>query len=337
MCLEHSLALSYFIYGLKLNVNVEIPGLNPEKTVHKKPDIKIVLGSIPDEILKAVSQPEELYYSDQGLSGQGDTASGQPSLVVNTIANGEYFHFRYQAGVDFICDKRARQIWGKWDSCLDIKDVVAYLLGPILGFCLRLRGITCLHASGVEVNGTAIALSGPSGVGKSTLAAAFAAAGHRVLSDDVIPLKHVGDEFHAVAGYPHIRLYPNSFKNLEGIPNELPELMSDWDKCYLDLTTTSYEFRQGSSPLKVIYLLDWNTESGKGKIEICQMAPGAAVSILAANTYRNELLDAGMKRKEFLFLCQLAKSIPVKKIRPVDDINEVPNLLEAIISDSKQM
>lgn len=322
--------LSYFIYGLRLSVNVEISGLQPEATENEKPDIEITLGSFPDELLINNNQPAELYYLDQGYEN-----SELPHLVVNTIAKGKYFHFHYDVGVEFICDKQATTVWGKWDESLNLKDIVIYLLGPILGFCLRLRDVTCLHASGIVIDGKALALVGVSGVGKSTLAAAFAAEGHTILTDDVMPLEFKGDVLHAVAGYPHIRLYPNSFKNLKGVPNELPELMSNWDKCYLDLATTSYQFQHGSVPLKVIYILDWSTDNTSGNIKISPVDPSAAVPLLAANTYRNELLNSEMKGNEFHFLSRLASLIPIRKIQPVDDIASIPRLLEAILGDNQ--
>lgn len=322
--------LNYFIYGLRLNVNIEIPGLLPEATETEESDIEITLGSFPDELLRNNNQAAELYYLDQGHEN-----SEQPSLVVTTIANGKFFYFRYDAGVEFICDKQATTVWGKWDASLNLNDIVGYLLGPIMGFCLRLREVTCLHASGVVVEDKALALVGASGVGKSTLAAAFAAEGHSILTDDVMPLVFKDDILHAVAGYPHIRLYPNSYKNLEGIPNELPELMSNWDKCYLDLTTTSYQFQHGSVPLKVIYILDWSTDDTSEDIYINSVTPSAAVSLLAANTYRNELLSSEMKSNEFIFLGRLASLIPLKMIQPVDDIASIPRLLEAILSDNQ--
>lgn len=320
--------LNYFVYGLRLSVNVEIPGLQPEETENEKSDVEIILGSFPDGLLRNNNQAAELYYLDQGHDN-----SDPPHLVVNTIANGKFFHFRYDVGVEFICDKQATAVWGRWNESLNLKDIVVYLLGPILGFLLRLRGVTCLHASGIVVDGRALALVGASGVGKSTLVAAFAAEGHTVLTDDVMPLEFKKDVLHAVSGYPHIRLYPKSFENLKGIPNELPKLMSNWDKCYLDLTTTSYQFQCGTAPLKIIYILDWSTDNASENVKISPVAPSAAVSLLAANTYRNELLNSEMKSNEFLFLGRLASLIPMKKIQPVDDIATISDLLEAILSD----
>lgn len=54
-----------------------------------------------------------------------------------------------------------------------------------VALCLLHHRDLALHASAVEINGRALLLVASGGAGKSTLAAAFAAAGHRVLSEDV--------------------------------------------------------------------------------------------------------------------------------------------------------
>ena len=51
--------------------------------------------------------------------------------------------------------------------------------------CLRARGDLPLHAAAVDLGGEAVLLAGPGYSGKTTLAAGFDAAGHRVLSEDL--------------------------------------------------------------------------------------------------------------------------------------------------------
>lgn len=60
------------------------------------------------------------------------------------------------------------------------------LLGPVLALLLHLRGILVLHASAVEINGRSAVFVGDKMAGKSTTAAAFLRAGHRLLTDDLL-------------------------------------------------------------------------------------------------------------------------------------------------------
>jgi hypothetical protein len=55
--------------------------------------------------------------------------------------------------------------------------------------CLLHRGDLPLHSAAVEVEGGAVVLAAPGGFGKTTLAARFYQAGHRVLSEDLTCLR----------------------------------------------------------------------------------------------------------------------------------------------------
>jgi hypothetical protein len=59
--------------------------------------------------------------------------------------------------------------------------------------CFSRRGDLPLHAAAVEVDGAAILLAGPRTWGKTTLAAAFMEAGHRVLTEDVACVRLLPD------------------------------------------------------------------------------------------------------------------------------------------------
>jgi hypothetical protein len=71
------------------------------------------------------------------------------------------------------------------------------LFGIPTAVCAFEAGDSPLHASAVEIAGQAVLLGGPSMQGKTTLAAAFAARGHRLLSEDTIrcSLKPVASVF----------------------------------------------------------------------------------------------------------------------------------------------
>lgn len=59
---------------------------------------------------------------------------------------------------------------------------------PVM-LCFLSRGDLALHASCVEVDGRALVLAAPRRFGKTTLAAAFAGAGYRVLAEDLVCLR----------------------------------------------------------------------------------------------------------------------------------------------------
>jgi hypothetical protein len=61
-----------------------------------------------------------------------------------------------------------------------------FLEGSVLAHAATAQGLLILHASAVEVEGRALAIVGPPGAGKSTLAALLCAAGARLVADDAL-------------------------------------------------------------------------------------------------------------------------------------------------------
>jgi len=64
-----------------------------------------------------------------------------------------------------------------------------YLIGQVLPFAALLQGLEVFHASAVEIDGRAVAVSGPSGLGKSTLALELYLGGAGFITDDVLALE----------------------------------------------------------------------------------------------------------------------------------------------------
>jgi hypothetical protein len=69
----------------------------------------------------------------------------------------------------------------------------SFLYGTVTALLLGQRGEFALHASTVDVDGRGVAVTGDSGVGKSTTVLAMRAAGHELVTDDVSPVTFCGD------------------------------------------------------------------------------------------------------------------------------------------------
>jgi len=93
-------------------------------------------------------------------------------------------------------------------------------LGAPLALALAPRGVYLLHASALVLADTALALSAPSGGGKSTLAAAGFRAGMDRLADDQLPVRLDGAPA-ALPHFPQLKLAAAEGRGARG-PREIP-------------------------------------------------------------------------------------------------------------------
>ncbi len=313
-----------------LQADRTIPGLEP--LPEPRPvDVAVFLGGeLPrfDRLTELSRQP---WYISSNLD-----ESGAPVLKVWRLA-ADYFRLIFCDGIEFVVDRRGTRVWANWPEKAAMEEVAVYLLGAVSGFLLRLRGITCLHASSVAVGRQAIALLGHPGAGKSTTAAAFARLGHPVLTDDILPLHVLEREIIVYPGTPRLCLWPSSVTHLWGFQEALPRITPpngvdpEWDKRYLHLLENGYRFQEGPLPLKALYFLGERRE--EGALNITPVTGREALLELVANSYATKLLDKAMRIKEFGVLSQLVNTIPLRRVTPHPDLAYLPELCDAIMKD----
>lgn len=306
-----------------------LPGL-PLQPDLEVPDVRLQLK---DPEAFPASPPvfgEDLY------SSVDSARSGQPNLRVGRFPGREYFGFLYGDGTRFAVERRGHKVSADWPECHTPEDACTYLLGPVLGFVLRLRGVVSLHASAVALGDGAFALVGLPGTGKSTAAAAFALAGFSVLSDDVVALADQGAQFLVQPGYPRVNLWPDSVHSLFGSEDALPRVAPTWEKRYLQLDQNGHHFASRPLPLGAIYILDTRDSCLSAPI-IEGIAGKEAFIALVANTYVNYLLDQDMRRREFDVLGRLVSEIPVRRVRPPAESSAIFSLCKAIAADAKRV
>jgi len=319
---------SHVVYGLRVAANIALPGLL--RSDSDAYDVRIYLKDWSTFPIIFSEFVELLYASPE------DGLPGEPNLRVGVLPGGNYFGFFYRDEVRFAVERQGREIWGDWPDNYTLEDACTYLLGPVLGFVLRLRGVTCLHASAVAVDGQAIALVGSPGAGKSTLAAAFAQCGFSVIADDVVALAEDGKKFQVQPGYPRVNLWSDSVRALFGTDEVLPRITPTWDKRYLELGDNGFGFASNPLPLGAIYVLR-TREGDLAASVIDDIAGSNALRELVTNTYVNYLLDREMRSREFDVLTRLVVRIPIRRVRAPADYSAVLDLSEAIANDARRV
>ena len=313
-------------YGLSLCADVEIPGLQA-LTHQPSVDVDICLQPMQAQLDEILGAAQQTWYTSPYLD-----VNGQPDLAVTILQGGGWFHLRYSEGADFYVEAAGKRVIGTWIPTLTLDDAVTYLLGPVMGFVLRQRGATSLHASAVTMDGRALAFVGDPGAGKSTTAARFALAGYPILSDDVVALIDRGDSFLVQPGYPRLRLWPDSVRALYGSAEALPRIIPTWDKRHLDLTQDGYQYQFEPVPLAAIYLLE-DRVTGDVPAQIEPVAQHAALMALVKNTSVNYLLDKRLRAREFDALGRLVTHVHVRRLALNTNVSDPWSLSNLIRTD----
>lgn len=322
---------SYRAYGLTFSSDTAVPALKKEHRYFRRPDVVMSLGPEPDWVRQAVRLP---FRVDRPKAGE---AEGDDSpFTLTSFGEGEFFQLAYDDGTRFIVDGPAKRLWGTWLPPLTPEDVATYVVGPVMGFVLRRRGILALHASSVCVCGNAVVLCGSSESGKSTTAAALALRGFSVLTDDISPVKDDEGLLYVEPGYARVCLWPDAVESLVGAPEALPRITPTWEKCFLALDGVKAAFESKKRPLAVVYLLGARVdEVDAPRIEDSGMRD--AVLELVQNTYMNWLLDRNQRAAELDVLSRLVASLPVRRIVPHADPSRIGALCELIIKDAEDL
>lgn len=309
----------YLVYGLVVRSDRALHGLEAAPmTGHV--DVTVTLGTGAAPAAEWAHAP--IHYLEPGVADE------PPAVEVRRDEARGYW-FRYGDGTEFTLDREASVIGAWWRDASTIEDTATYLLGPVLGYALRLRGVLALHASAVLIDGRAVALVGPSGAGKSTTAAAFAAAGTPVLTDDVLALRPGSSG--AVLAYPAyrlLRLWDASERIVFGTAGQLPLLTPTWDKRGLPL---GEDFPFHAQPAELGDVFVFAARSGDERAPYAEpMRARNACMALVANSYANYLLDDAMRAHELRALEALLRGRRVHRLVPHEDPARLTRLVDVV-------
>lgn len=175
----------YLAYGLRVAAELEIPGGLPDECCRSSSDLNNVdihvrLGNLP---------------SDRSLAFRDGPYAWCPNLVLFSMTDvGRY-----------LCDASNNSITVEPASAANRQAIAQVLIATVLPVMLWMRGHVVLHAACTLLPGAqaALAIAGPSGIGKSTLLEQFLAIGGRVVGDDTIRV-NIHSEGIMASGLPSV-------------------------------------------------------------------------------------------------------------------------------------
>lgn len=311
----------YRLYGLTVETDRSLPGLAAVRDAGP-PALRVWIGSVPAQVFPPGSAEEPWYVSPRM------TPVEEPTVVVHRRADGA-FRLRYADRCEYHVDAAGTRVACTWPPHFTVEDAATYLLGPVFGLILRLRGIPSLHASAVAVDSVAVALAGPAGAGKSSTAAALAARGYPLVADDVLGLLAGEDGVRVQPAYPHLRLWPDIVPALYGPDVQLPPITPNWDKRGVRLDET---FHPDPLPLGAVYLLG-RREDAANAPRLERIGGMEAVLALVPNTYVGWFPDRAAQARELEVLGRVARTVPVRRAVPHADPARLGELCAMIEDD----
>ena len=285
----------YCLCGWRLSSDVPLPLLPPWTGSHRKVDIQLRINPLP------LPPDHSAAANWHHISDRGNL------LQIADVA-------RY-----WISGGNMIQIDPAPDAPWEV--ILQYVFGTVFGVLCHQRHLLPLHASTVAIHGQAVAFAGPSGIGKSTLAASLSSLGFAVVSDDICVLTIRRNEPPLVLPFaPRLKLMRDIVPSLNIPPVCAAPMLAEPQK----LDVISAVMRQTAPlPLAAIYHLTEGTQW-----QATRLQGVAAIGQINDNIYR---LNAArrMGRQEDLFAAQtrIATRIPSYTLTRGSDFGELAHLI----------
>jgi hypothetical protein len=210
-----------------------------------------------------------------------------------------------------------------------------YLLGQALSFALVKQGFEPLHATTVVVNGEAVAFLGDGGFGKSSLAACFLAAGHRILTDDLLILRETSKGILAYPGPDRIKLFPRVARKFLGEAASGVTMNPFTRKMIVPLSRRHVCMRP--VPLRAIYAIAAPREVFR-KQAICiePLSPREAFFELVKNTFNYRIVDGERLERQFIATERLVGAASLQKLSYPRTLDRLTAVRDAILCDLRR-
>ncbi len=287
--------MTYALCGLRVASELPLPELLPWVGEDRPADIEVRLGDVPPRL--------------------EDPAHAGPLLQAARDGTCLYAI----AGVASYLVEGGRRVTVRPWADAGAADVRVFLLGSVFGFLCHQRGLLPLHAGCVEVNGKAVALAGHSGVGKSTLTAAFMRQGFPILADDVtvVDLAAPGGPL-VLPSFPRVKLWRDALEGM-GIPaGGLDRVRRDLDKFQVPVGAG---FRATPLPLGAVYHL--RTVSDRRHAGEEALRGAASVAALVEAVYRRMSAFRMGRREAVMAALMRLTAVPGVRLSRVMDMAQL--------------
>jgi hypothetical protein len=237
---------------------------------------------------------------------------------------------------DFAIDAAGREVACFAGAQTSAQTLRHLFIDQVLPLVLNLRGQDALHATSILTQAGLCAFVGPSGVGKSTLAAAFQLEGYPVLSDDCLVVHEEGAGFVATPAYPGVRLWQDTATAL-GHQDSLAAPVADYTpKRRMTMAGQTNEVFDRAWPIVRIYALQRPTDGQEGSTPVPLIEPlprGTAFLELVASLFRLDPTDRDMLARQFRFVERMLSLVAVRRLLLPNALSALSAVRQAIAAD----
>lgn len=299
----------YLICGLSVVSDAPLPGASATQTAAaESPDVVIRLADLP----ATLTDPDVIGSTWQ--AGAGRFLLNAPGLLRLQVNDGREILVAPAAG-----------------QTLD--DVSPFIFSTGFAALLHQRRRLALHAATVAWRGRAIALCGPTGAGKSTLAAALCRAGGAFIGDDIAAIDFAADGRPMVVadGRRH-RLWADAIKQMGLADRQGPAVRRDVQKFHVSSPEGDC---LAQAPLAAVVVLRERLprktlrDPVMHRLDMVDAAP-----TLRAEVYRKTLArKLGLDAPLFLQIARLLPQVPVWRLERNFGFDAMDDVVQLILAN----
>lgn len=204
------------------------------------------------------------------------------------------------------------------------------LVDQVLPLAFAQQGSLVLHASGIVVDGRSIALLGPSGTGKSTLAGQLARGG-RLLADDALVVRLSNGGVEACPAYPGLRVWPDVLAALGG--SARAPRVAPYSRKRRLAATPDRPFEPGTQRLHRLYVVD---PVPSPDIRLIAMGRRDVAVALLAHAYVLDPVDATRLGRQLDQACAVAARLEVRRLTYPRSLASLASVCQAIRVDARR-
>jgi hypothetical protein len=208
-------------------------------------------------------------------------------------------------------------------------------VNQILPLFLSQLGKYVFHGSAIETAEGALAFLGRSGLGKSTLAASFAARGQRFLTDDALVLEPTDDGYLVQPGHPSLRLWDDT--HMTTLKSEVSTARPvDYPPKTRIGPGPSLPHCDRERPLQSAYFLG-PREVASERICFERLTPAEALIDWTRNSFLLDIEDRALVGAHFDKIAVLANSVPCFRFYYPRRYEAMQRVLDALLAHQEEL